>query len=148
MRRVLPLLAVLAFAFAGTAVAADRPTPTPTSAPKAEAPDAKTGSLKNTLRWKTASEVNNVGFDVYRSTAEDGPFERITPRPIPGAGTTDEPREYVWVDDTIEPEKAYWYFVESISLTGVREKFTPTFKAPVKHRAPASSGSTRKAPAP
>lgn len=146
MRRVLPLLAALALA--GPAIAADDPTPTPTSAPKAEAPDAKTGSLKNTLRWKTASEVNNVGFDVYRSTAEDGPFERITPRPIPGAGTTDEPREYVWVDDTIEPEKAYWYFVESISLTGIRERFTPTFKAPVKRRAPASSGPTRKTPAP
>ena len=146
MRRFVPLLAALAFT--GTAIAAESPAPTPTPTPKAEAPDAKTESLKNTLRWKTASEVNNVGFYVYRSTAEDGPFERITPKPIPGAGTSDEPHEYAWVDDTIESGKAYWYFVESISLTGVREKFTPTFKAPVKRRAPASSVPAEKTPAP
>ncbi|MHB8797038.1 MAG: hypothetical protein ACYDBY_01115 [Thermoanaerobaculia bacterium] len=146
MRRVLPLLTALAFA--GTAFAVESPAPTPTPAPKAEAPDAKAGRLKNTLRWKTASEVNNVGFDVYRSTAKDGRFERITPKPIPGAGTSDEPHEYAWADDTIEPGTAYWYFVESISLTGVREKFTPTFKAPVKHLAPTSSGPNKKTPAP
>ena len=146
MRRVAPILAALAFA--GTAFAAESPTPTPTPAPKAKAPDAKASGLKNTLRWKTASEVNNVGFDVYRSTAEGGPFERITPKPIPGAGTSDVPREYAWIDDTIEAGTAYWYYVESISLTGVQEKFTPTFKAPVKRLAPASSGPTKNTPVP
>ncbi len=86
----------------------------------------------NTIRWTTASEVENFGFDVYRSTSEDGPFERITPDPIPGAGTTDEPQSYVYVDDTIDPSQGYYYYLESISMQGVRERFSPISYAPPK----------------
>lgn len=81
--------------------------------------------LDNTLKWTTASEVNNFGYYIYRSTAEEGPFERLTEDPIPGAGTTDEPTHYVWVDDTIDPTQGYWYYIESISMSGVHEKFSP-----------------------
>lgn len=86
----------------------------------------------NTLKWKTASEVENFGFDVYRGDAENGPFERLTETPIPGAGTVDEPQDYVFVDRTIDPRRAYWYYVESISLDGIRERFTPVFRAAPK----------------
>lgn len=79
----------------------------------------------NTLRWTTASEVDNFGFDIYRATEEEGPFERITEQPIAGAGTTDEPQSYVWVDDTIDPSHGYHYYIESISMAGVRERFSP-----------------------
>jgi hypothetical protein len=95
--------------------------------------------LRNTIRWKTASEVENFGFDVYRATAEEGPFERITASPIPGAGTVDEPTSYQFADEQIESGVAYWYYVESISMQGVREKFTPTFKAKVKTVGPAAA---------
>ncbi len=79
----------------------------------------------NTLRWKTASEVDNFGFDIYRATDEEGPFERITDEPVAGAGTTDEPQSYVWVDGTIDPSRGYHYYIESISMAGVRERFSP-----------------------
>ncbi|MCB1044460.1 MAG: hypothetical protein KDC35_16070 [Acidobacteria bacterium] len=83
---------------------------------------------KRTIRWKTASEVDNFGFDVFRGESEEGPFTKLNAKPVAGAGTSDEPRSYMWVDDTIDPDKAYFYYVESISLTGIREKFTPTFR--------------------
>lgn len=89
--------------------------------------------IHNTLRWTTASEVNNFGFDIYRGEAEDGPFERITERPIPGAGTTDEPSDYVYEDFGIEAGVTYYYYVESISTDGVRERFSPVFAAPPKY---------------
>jgi hypothetical protein len=82
-------------------------------------------TIANTLRWKTASEVDNFGFDIYRATDEEGPFERITDEPVAGAGTTDEPQSYVWVDDTIDPSRGYHYYIESISMAGVRERFSP-----------------------
>ncbi|MBX3726868.1 MAG: hypothetical protein KF823_13235 [Xanthomonadales bacterium] len=91
--------------------------------------------IANTPRWSTAAELDNFGFDVYRGEAEDGPFERLTAAPIPGAGTSDEPHSYSFRDDTIDPCKDYWYYVESISTNGNREKFTPTFRAPAKRRA-------------
>ncbi len=88
--------------------------------------------LKNTVRWTTASEVDNFGFDVYRAEKEEGPFKRLTKQPIPGSGTSDTPSSYKWVDDTIKPDQEYFYYVESISMSGTRERFTPVFRAPPK----------------
>ena len=48
----------------------------------------------NVIRWATASEKDSFGYDVYRGLAEEGPFERINPEPIAGAGTTDIPQRY------------------------------------------------------
>ena len=94
---------------------------------------APEGAYANTLRWTTASEVDNFGFDIYRSLAEEGPFDRLTAELIPGAGTVDEPQSYVFVDDTIDPTKGYYYYIESISIDGIREKFSPvTYVKPKK----------------
>ena len=89
-------------------------------------------TFANTLKWSTASEVDNFGYDIYRGESEDGPFERITADPITGAGTTDEVSEYRYEDDTIDPYKLYYYYVESISMSGERERFTPVFPAKPK----------------
>jgi hypothetical protein len=91
--------------------------------------------IANTPKWSTASEQENFGFDVYRGATEDGEFTRLTQSPILGAGTSDEPHSYSFRDDTIDPCQDYWYYVESISSSGAREKFTPTFRAPAKRRA-------------
>lgn len=91
------------------------------------------GALRNIIRWSTASEVDNFGFDVYRAEHEEGPFTRITQQPVPGAGTSDEPARYEYADISITSGTQYYYYVESISMSGVREKFTPTFKAAIKH---------------
>jgi hypothetical protein len=98
--------------------------------PAAEAAPVK--ALNNTIKWSTASEVDNFGYDVFRGDKEDGPFARLNAKIIAGAGTVDEPRHYEYVDDTIEAGREYWYYVESVSLSGVREKFTPVFKSKAK----------------
>lgn len=86
----------------------------------------------NTITWSTASESDNFGFDIYRAEHPEGPFVRITPQPVVGAGTTDLPREYRYVDRDIEAGKGYFYYVESISLSGQRKRFTPVMEAPPK----------------
>jgi len=103
-----------------------------TPATPEEGEPARPGVHANTLSWTTASEVDNFGFDIYRATAEDGPFTRINADPVPGAGTTDTMREYEFADDTIDPCQEYFYYVESISLGGVRERFTPIVGVPAK----------------
>ena len=101
--------------------------------PAAEAEEgAEPEVYNNTIRWATASEVDNFGFDVFRSESADGPFEKLNPQVLEGAGTTDEPTSYQWVDDTIDPRKAYYYYVESISMSGERELFTPVGRAKPK----------------
>lgn len=102
--------------------------------------------VANTARWTTASEQDNFGFDVYRSDTEHGEFTKLTKDPILGAGTSDETHKYEYRDDSIDPCKAYWYYVEGISTNGTREKFTPTFRAPPKHRAVGSAPITTATP--
>lgn len=113
------------------------PVEKPAAVPASEPP---AGPFKNTIRWTTASEVDNFGFDVFRSTAEEGPFEKINPEVIEGAGTTDEPTSYRYVDDTIDPRQTYFYYVESISMSGDREQFTPVAKVLPKAGAEGDTG--------
>jgi len=83
--------------------------------------------LENIIRWETASESSNFGYDVYRGPTKTGPFHRLTDEPIPGAGTTDLPNRYQYIDPAIEPQTVYWYYVESISLSGERRRITPVY---------------------
>lgn len=121
---------------AATAAPTATPQPSPSSTADPAASPAPTPPYRNTVRWSTASEVDNFGYDVYRGTSSDGPFERLTADPIPGAGTTDEPQKYSFVDDKIDPYQTYFYYVEAISLAGVRERFTPIIQSKPKLQRP------------
>lgn len=132
-------------------------TPAPAAAPAKEIPEGDCGDqsklpadqrVANTARWTTASEQNNFGFDVFRGDAEKGPFTKLTKEPVLGAGTSDETHKYEYRDDTIDPCKEYWYYVEGISTSGSHEKFTPTFHAPAKVRPRGSAPVTTPAPKP
>jgi hypothetical protein len=101
-----------------------------TSASGPAGPEAQ--SYENTIRWSTASEVDNFGYDVYRAESEDGPWQRLTSEVVEGAGTTDEPSYYRFVDDSIDPHRTYYYYVESISMSGQRKRFTPVGEAAAK----------------
>ncbi len=125
------------------------PAPATAQAPK-EVPEGDCGDqgkvpedqrVANTARWSTASEQDSFAFDVYRSDTEKGEFAKITKMPMMGAGTTDETHKYEYRDDTIDPCKDYWYYVESTSTKGERAKFTPVFHAPAKRRARGSAPS-------
>ena len=100
--------------------------------------------VTNTARWTTASEQNTFGYDVYRSDSENGKFVRITKKPVLGNGTTSETHKYEFVDDTIDPCKEYWYYVEEITTSGERTKFTTVFKAKAKRH---PDGTPAEAPA-
>jgi hypothetical protein len=137
-------------ASAPAAQGAPAPTPSESAAPPkaepvvAKAPEGDCGDqsslpaeerIANTPKWSLASEQDNFGFDVYRGDSEDGEFVKLNKDPILGAGTTDETQKYSWRDDSIDPCKDYWYYVESISTSGKHEKMTPTFKAAAKRSA-------------
>lgn len=124
---------LFALALVGAMACVSTPPPaSPVPAEPIAEPVVEEPEYSNTLRWTTASEVDNFGFDVYRGDSEEGPFERLTENPISGAGTTDLTTKYSYVDTAIDPTRPYFYYVESISLQGVREQFTPIIKAKPK----------------
>ena len=59
---------------------------------------AKNGNIE--LKWSTATELNNSGFELQRSFNDEG-FEKIVF--IPGFGTTTEPRAYSFSDVNLLP---------------------------------------------
>ena len=95
-------------------------------------PQAEPKPLDNRLKWSTASEVDNFGYDIYRGDSEEGPFARLTKDPLPGNGTTDETSYYEFSDAEIDPSRDYYYYIESIALDGTRERFTPIIRAKAK----------------
>lgn len=159
LRVALPVLFALALISCGKSpapepgaakpVAAETAAPAPVATPAAApVPEGTCGDqsavaaeqrIHNSIKWSTASEQDNFGYDVFRGDKEDGPFIKLTKDPMLGAGTSDETHKYEFKDDTIDPCMEYWYYVESISNGGVREKFTPTFKAKAKRVAKADA---------
>jgi hypothetical protein len=72
------------------------------------------------IKWRTESELNNLGFDVYRSENLDGTFAKVNQTRIRGAGTDATPHSYKFVDESVEVGKTYYYYLEDISYSGVK----------------------------
>ena len=71
------------------------------------------GDGQVTLRWVTQTEVNNVGFGVYRSEEKDGNYARIGF--VSGAGNTAMPRDYQFTDKEAEAGNTYFYYLEDLT---------------------------------
>ncbi len=66
------------------------------------------------LKWSTATETNNKGFDIERMNA-GGVFEQIGF--VPGFGTTTEPKAYSFVDSKLDAGN-YTYRLKQIDFNG------------------------------
>ncbi len=82
-----------------------------------------------TLTWRTESELNNLGFNIYRSEQEEEGYTRMNEDLIRGQGTTTAAHDYSYIDDDIESDKDYWYTVETISTDGLSTFYGPVHAA-------------------
>jgi len=82
------------------------------------------------LSWETASELSNLGFHLYRASSADGPFERITSRPIPGLGSSPSGARYRHVDAGLSNGERYFYVLEDIEDTGKTKRHGPVSAMP------------------
>ncbi|NOX38224.1 MAG: S8 family serine peptidase [Calditrichaeota bacterium] len=83
------------------------------------------------LRWETASEINNQGFEIWR--AEDRPenFRLIadynSDPALQGAGNSSQTNVYEYRDFQVQPGMTYYYKLADVDLNGNR-----TFHGPLK----------------
>ena len=70
------------------------------------------------VKWRTESELNNLGFNVYRSTRLDGDYIKVTPTLIMGAGTEATSREYSFIDTDVVVGNTYYYYIEDVDFSG------------------------------
>jgi|GEM_PF-1991624 len=79
-------------------------------------------SARNLLFWTTASEQDNLGFEVQRSTdANVAHFETLGT--VPGAGDSNAPATYRFTDDRLEGT-AHYYRLRQVDVDG-RYIFSP-----------------------
>ena len=82
------------------------------------------------LAWETGSELNNLGFHLYRSTMPGGHYERITATAIPGLGSSPVGASYTYRDTGLENGVRYYYKLEDIETTGRTEFHGPVSATP------------------
>ena len=73
------------------------------------------------LYWKTQTETDNLGWNVYRNVENDFTSSlRVNENFIPGHGTTAQPQSYLYEDTNgqFESGNDYWYWLESIDYGG------------------------------
>ena len=69
--------------------------------------------------WETASELNTLGFHLYRSDEPDGKLLLLTKTLIPGqAPGLPEGAAYDWLDETAAPRTVFYYWLEAVDIQG------------------------------
>ncbi len=79
------------------------------------------------VTWETAAELDNAGFNLYRSETPEGPYtllnDTLIPPQFPGEVIGGV---YTWLDTEVQPGVTYFYKLEDIDRQGVS-----TFHGPV-----------------
>lgn len=86
------------------------------------------------VTWETVSEVNNQGFNLYRSTSPDAAGQKINATLIPSqAPGSVQGAVYTWQDADVAAGTTYYYTLEDLDLSGASSLHGPVsvaFQAP------------------
>jgi hypothetical protein len=83
---------------------------------------ATAGDRHILLKWRTESEIDNYGWNIYRSSSPKGDYVKINSSIIPGAGTSSSAHNYFYIDKELSNGTTYYYFLEDIDLKGERHQ--------------------------
>jgi hypothetical protein len=79
------------------------------------------------LRWETASEIDNLGFNVFRGTSEKGPWTQLNKQMIPSLVPPGSPKgaTYEWNDLDAKEGGSFFYLLEDVDTSGVKTQHGP-----------------------
>ncbi|HNS02454.1 MAG TPA: choice-of-anchor K domain-containing protein [Anaerolineae bacterium] len=83
------------------------------------------------VTWDTVSEIDNLGFKLYRSQTADALGELVTAEMIPSqspGGT--QGFSYSFTDSNVTPGSTYWYTLADVDVWGVETAHGPVSAAP------------------
>jgi hypothetical protein len=92
------------------------------------------------LSWTTASELDNLGFHLYRAAQESGPYERITPTLIPGLGSSPAGATYTYHDRGLTNDATYYYKLEDLDASGAATQHGPVSATPQPEQSGSGGG--------
>jgi hypothetical protein len=81
------------------------------------------------IEWSTESELNNAGFEIYKSTDTDSQYSLVSsyknnPELI-GQGNSNHRHEYSITDEFIEWGRTYFYRLAEVDFSGVKTFYGP-----------------------
>lgn len=78
------------------------------------------------ITWETASERDNLGFNLWRATTPDSPTEQLNDELImsqsPGGG---QGAFYEWTDGDVMEGPLYHYWLDAVSIDGTITRYGP-----------------------
>lgn len=77
------------------------------------------------LNWRTASELNTAGFNLYRKVSEAGEYTLINLSLIPAQGSPTTGAEYTYLDSILTESRMCFYLLEEVDTKGNVESFGP-----------------------
>jgi hypothetical protein len=84
------------------------------------------------VAWETVSEVDNTGFNLYRSTSESAPGELMAFVPSQAPGSL-QGFAYSVQDEAVMSGVTYWYWLEAVDIHGTATRHGPvsaTYETP------------------
>ena len=78
------------------------------------------------IAWETLSEVDNAGFNIWRSDATDGDYIKLNAALIAAQGGPTLGAAYTFDDADVRAGSTYFYKLEAVDVYGVG-----TFNGPV-----------------
>ncbi len=82
-----------------------------------------------TIRWVTESEIDNAGFNIYRTTT-NGETVKLNKNMIAAQGSAAAGVVYEFADTTVENRKTYSYQLEDIDINGMARLHGPVTATP------------------
>ena len=82
------------------------------------------------LAWRTGSELTNLGFHVYRSLSENGPWTRLTASLIPGLGSSAVGQAYSFRDTGLTNGTRYFYRLDDVDASSKTTSHGPVSAVP------------------
>lgn len=93
------------------------------------------------LDWTTTSEINNLGFTLYRSSSEAALGDLLTPHLIPSqAPGSGQGASYTWLDSSAAGNQGYYYTLADQDQNGTVTHHGPVYVAPIAPTALTLSG--------
>jgi hypothetical protein len=90
------------------------------------------GNGQVTLKWETATEINNSGFNILRAKTEKGEYMQINEYLIPSEGSSVTGVNYEFSDDSVKNGKTYWYKLQDVDFGGTTSDSGPVQATPRK----------------
>jgi len=114
--------------------------PTLTTAVTLKSFAAEAGDREVLLVWETGSELDNLGFHLYRSETASGPWQRITASLIPGLGSSPDGATYSYRDLGLANGTTWYYLLEDVETTGRTKRHGPVEATPREELAGSPEG--------